>query len=259
MHTLIIVDDEEFILEQMTQAFRWTDMGFQLAGAFTGAEAALGYMAENPVDVLLTDIQLGGKSGLELAAEARKNNPRLEIVLLTAHSRFDYAHTALRLRVFEYLVKPVTFSGVTTCFETLRERLDSEKALRKAAQAPESTQDSGDESDYRIELVKRYIDKHIGDSLSLESLAETVSMNPAYFSRFFKRHTGVHFAEYLAERRMRRAIELLRDPHYKVFEICTLVGYYSKQNFYKRFRAFTGRTPADYRNEVLKIEGGDDE
>lgn len=249
MYTIVIVDDEEFILEQISQTFQWEGMGFSLAGCFTGAEAALGFMADNRVDVLLTDIQLGADSGLDLAVKAREINTDLEIVLLSAHSKFEYAHTALRIRVFEYLVKPVTFQSVTECFSALKEKLDTVRG----------TQPEENSEDYRIELVKRTIDKHIGENLSLESLAETVGMNAAYFSRFFKRHTGVLFADYLAECRMKKAIELLRDPRFKVFEISTMVGYYSKQNFYKRFRAFTGRTPAEYRNDVLKIEEYDDE
>ncbi|MDR1439180.1 MAG: helix-turn-helix transcriptional regulator [Clostridiales bacterium] len=89
-------------------------------------------------------------------------------------------------------------------------------------------------------------------------MADSVAMNAAYFSRFFKRHTGEHFAEYLAKRRMEKAIELLRDPRYKVFEISPMVGYFSKQNFYRRFRQHTGRTPIEYRNEVLMIQDDDE-
>jgi len=249
LYTIAIVDDEEFILEQISQTFQWESMGFSLVGCFTGSEAVLAFMKGSHVDVLLSDIQLGSESGLDLAVKAREINADLEIVLLSAHSKFEYARTALRIRVFEYLVKPVTFQSVTECFSALKEMLD----LRRGPSPEENSED------YRIELVKRYIEKHIGENLSLESLAETVGMNAAYFSRFFKRHTGVLFADYLAECRMKKAIELLRDPRYKVFEISTMVGYYSKQNFYKRFRAFTGHTPAEYRNDVLKIEEYDDE
>ncbi|MCL2392862.1 MAG: helix-turn-helix transcriptional regulator, partial [Oscillospiraceae bacterium] len=67
------------------------------------------------------------------------------------------------------------------------------------------------------------------------------------------------FADYLAECRMEKAIELLRDPSYRVFEISAMVGYYGKQNFYKRFRQHTGRTPSEYRNTVLKIQDDDDD
>jgi AraC-like DNA-binding protein len=84
-------------------------------------------------------------------------------------------------------------------------------------------------------------------------MADTVAMNPAYFSRFFKRHTGENFADYLAFRLMEKAISLLWDPRYKVFEIAPMVGYFSKHNFYRRFRQHTGKTPIEYCNEVLRI------
>jgi two-component system response regulator YesN len=248
---LVIVDDETYILELLGKVFNWEGMGFSLDGSYTCAKDALSHIAERKTEVLLTDIQLGGVSGLELAAEARKLKPGIDIVILSAHSDFKYAHTALRINVFDYLLKPVTSESVTECFNGLKSSLDA----RLKGGAKEAGSGS---SDYRIDLVKKYIDKHVGDDITLEGMADTVAMNPAYFSRFFKRHTGENFADYLAFRRMEKAISLLRDPRYKVFEIAPMVGYFSKHNFYRRFRQHTGKTPIEYRNEVLRITDVDD-
>jgi two-component system response regulator YesN len=73
----------------------------------------------------LTDIQLGGVSGLELAAEARKLKPGIDIVILSDHSYFKYAHTAIRINVYDYLLKPVTSERVTECFNGLKPSLDA--------------------------------------------------------------------------------------------------------------------------------------
>ena len=254
MYRLIIVDDEAFILEQLHRVFRWDEMGFALAGCFTDANEAIKCLRSEAVDVLLTDIQLGSDTGIRLCAVAREVNPQIELVLLSAYSDFDYAHSAIRLNVHDYLLKPVTYSGMTECFAGLKAKLDQRQApVQREPDVGESP------ANYRIELVKRYTDKHLGENLTLEMVADSVSMNAAYFSRFFKRHTGEHFADYLAARRVERAIELLRDPSKKVFEISLMVGYYSKQNFYKRFRQYTGHTPEAYRNEILKVREPDDE
>jgi Response regulator containing CheY-like receiver domain and AraC-type DNA-binding domain len=256
MYNLILVDDESLILDQLCTVLPWEALGYTLAGRFTETQQALAFLRENTVDVLLTDIQLGSNTGLELALAARNMNPAIELVILSAYSDFEYARSALRLNVYDYLLKPVTYAALSACFEGLKAKLD---ARWKDGKSPAPADSETGDDNYRIAMVKRYIDKNVGGDITLESVSAIVSMNPAYFSRFFKRHTGQHFADYLTGRRMECAIDLLRDPVLKVFEISAMVGYFSKKNFYKRFKNYTGRTPSEYRNKVLKIEGDEDE
>jgi len=255
VYSLIVIDDEAYIREHLRSAFDWETLGFSLDGCFADMEETLSYLRYNPADVMLTDIQLRSESGLNLAAIARELWPDISLVILSAHSDFEYAHTALRINVHDYLLKPVTFERVTECFADLKQTLD----IRKGDGGRRQNNSSIEKSDYRIDIVKRHINKHLSDDLSLDSISSLVSMNPAYFSRFFKRRTGVYFADYLAERRMEKAIELLKDPRNRVFEISTMVGYFGKQNFYKRFREYTGRTPIEYRNTVLNMQADEDD
>jgi len=254
VYTLALVDDETYILEMLRDVFPWAEMGFDVVACCGSARDMLGYLRNNSVDVMLTDIVLGGETGLELSASARQLSPEIIIIILSAHSEFEYARTAMRLNVFDYLLKPVTHESVATCFSAVKDKLD---IIRNLNNNQESS--VGEETNYRVNLIKSYIDKHCGEDISLESMASLVSMNPAYFSRFFKRHEGVQFSDYLARRRMEKAIELLQDPRNKIFEICAKVGYYGKQSFYKQFRRHTGRTPVQYRDEVLKMRDVDDD
>jgi len=252
MYTLALVDDETYIMEMLRDVFPWNDMGFNIVACCKSAKEMIAYLQDNSVDVLLTDIVLGAETGLDLSAVARKLHPNIVLVILSAYSEFEYARTAMRLNVFDYLLKPITHEGVTNCFTAIKDKLDIIHNLHKN---PATSEDAN----YRVNLIKSYIDKHCGEDISLESMADLVAMNPAYFSRFFKRHEGMHFSDYLARCRMEKAIELLQDPRNKIFEICAKVGYYGKQSFYKQFRKHTGRTPIQYRDEVLKIKEVDDE
>ena len=73
MYKLIIIDDEEKIASGMAQLFPWQNIGFEVVQVFTGARKALQYIAENPVDVVLTDIDMPDMNGLELSQ--RLNTP----------------------------------------------------------------------------------------------------------------------------------------------------------------------------------------
>jgi len=251
MYSLALVDDETYILEMLRDVFPWAEMGFTVVACCASANQMLDYLRKQTVDVILTDIVLGGETGLDLSEAARKLHPNIVIVILSAHSEFEYARTAMRLNVFDYLLKPITHESVTNCFTAIKDKLDIVHNLSK------NHASTKEDTNYRVNLIKSYIDKHVGEAISLESMADLVAMNPAYFSRFFKRHEGMQFSDYLVRRRMEKAIELLEDPRNKIFEICTKVGYYGKQSFYKQFRKYTGRTPAQYRDEVLQIREAD--
>jgi len=68
---------------------------------------ALDHVRRHDLDLLVTDIQLPGVSGLDIAAAARARDATLPIAVMTAHASLDYALTALRSQVDEFLVKPV--------------------------------------------------------------------------------------------------------------------------------------------------------
>lgn len=93
---------------------------------------ALAVLAEHPVDVLITDIQMPGMSGLELVEEVRKTQPALPIVMMTAHASVDYAVSALRHQVDEFLVKPVSAAELVPKVRELAERGTAARQMARA-------------------------------------------------------------------------------------------------------------------------------
>lgn len=96
------------------------------------AEQAIGLMADRDIDVLVTDIQMPGMSGLELVQQVRRTHPALPIVMMTAHASVDYAVGALRHQVDEFLIKPVSAAELVPKVRDLAER---GAATRLAARA----------------------------------------------------------------------------------------------------------------------------
>jgi two-component system response regulator YesN len=97
-----------------------------------------------------------------------------------------------------------------------------------------------------------YIKDHCAEGISLDDVAEYVSLSPVYFSRYFKQKVGEKFIDYLCRMRIEKAAELLCNLEYKVYEVCSLVGYISMPHFYKQFKLYTGFTPTEYRNNLSK-------
>ena len=66
MYRLIIIDDEQKILEGLTNLFPWEQIGFIVDGAFSSSGKALDYLSNNPVDVVMSDIEMPEMNGIEL-------------------------------------------------------------------------------------------------------------------------------------------------------------------------------------------------
>lgn len=98
-----------------------------------------------------------------------------------------------------------------------------------------------------VATAKDFIRDHSGEDIGLNEVAAHVFLSPIYFSHLFKQKTGENFVDYLIRIRMTRAMELLRDPHLKIYEVSEKVGYRNAKYFYKLFKNFAGCTPAEYR------------
>lgn len=100
-----------------------------------------------------------------------------------------------------------------------------------------------------IEKANRYIRAHYAEQLSLDDVAREVNLSSFYFSRLYKRETGVNFSDKLAQVRIERAKELLNREDLSVKEIAYLVGYQEPNYFSRIFKKVTGRTASEYKKE----------
>ena len=98
-----------------------------------------------------------------------------------------------------------------------------------------------------ISMVKQYIRKHYGESLSLDILADVVHLSPRYLSSLFMEEEGIGINRYIKAIRMAKAQELLTETNLKVTEVCEKVGYTNLSYFCKSFSEYYGVTPDKFR------------
>lgn len=110
-----------------------------------------------------------------------------------------------------------------------------------------------------VKKAKQYILENFNKDISLEDVADKVFLNPSYLSRNFKQHTGESFTDFLTRTRIGKAEELLGQRRYKLYEICSMVGYKDSKYFSKVFKLYTGYTPKEYCYKKLLIGDMDDE
>ena len=91
-----------------------------------------------------------------------------------------------------------------------------------------------------------YIEHHYMDKLTVESIAQALHYNSAYFGRKFKSYVGESFQTYLEKLRLEKAKRLLVEG-YKIYKVSALVGFSSVDYFTEKFRQYTSITPSQYR------------
>jgi len=98
-----LVDDDSSIRWVLERALK---QGGMVPTAFEQADSVLSALRRSRPDVLMTDIRMPGRSGLELLSEIRTSQPELPVIIMTAHSDLDSAVAAYQGGAFEYLPKP---------------------------------------------------------------------------------------------------------------------------------------------------------
>lgn len=97
--------------------------------------------------------------------------------------------------------------------------------------------------------ILNYIHHNYQENLKLGSIAELFGYNSSYLGKVFSKTTGKNFNSYVDEVRIENSKKLLEEHDYKVYEIAQRVGYTNVDYFHKKFKKYTGMSPAEYRKE----------
>lgn len=98
-----------------------------------------------------------------------------------------------------------------------------------------------------------YIEAHFNERITLDSVAETVKLNPSYLATLFKKETGKTFGNYLMDVRIKTSEALLAKTDYSFSQIANSLAFCSQSHFTKAFHGRTGYTPKQYRSKFYEL------
>lgn len=99
-----------------------------------------------------------------------------------------------------------------------------------------------------LKRVMNYIDRNIKRGVNLEGAAEYVNMSSCYFSKFFKKGTGINFINYVTDRKIDYAKEMLLETDMPIINIAYELSYNETNYFSKAFKKKVGMTPSEFRD-----------
>lgn len=108
MYRVVLADDEKWSLYGLSQMICWADYQCEICGMAYDGLSALDLCRREKPDLLISDIRMPGMDGLELTRCIALEMPRTTVILITGYSDLKYAQQALRLGVFDFLLKQIT-------------------------------------------------------------------------------------------------------------------------------------------------------
>lgn len=130
MYKVMVIDDEEMIRWGVHDLLDWEAEGFVFCEDGEDGKDGLRKLLNYSPNLVLIDIKMPGMSGLELIHEARKAGYEGCFIILTGYAEFEFAQSALRYGVKEYLLKPIDDAELLGCVRRIREELNRKEGER---------------------------------------------------------------------------------------------------------------------------------
>lgn len=130
MYKVMIIDDEAMIRWGIHDLLEWEAEGFAFCEDGKDGKDGLNKLLANCPDLALVDIKMPGMSGIELIHAAREAGYMGSFVILTGYSEFEFAKSAIKLGVKEYLLKPIDEEELKGCVRRIREELTQKEGER---------------------------------------------------------------------------------------------------------------------------------
>lgn len=117
MLKVMIVDDEYMLLRGYRKIIDWNSLGLELAVTEQNPAQALEILRHEPMDILISDMNMPEIDGPTFVAQAKNIRPNMELIVISGYSDFDYVRAGLRQHAVNYLRKPIDTQELV---ETLR-------------------------------------------------------------------------------------------------------------------------------------------
>lgn len=241
MYKLLIAEDEALERKALRLILnKYFNNLTILEDAKTGNEAVNLSLKYKP-DIILMDIKMPEKDGIEALEDIIEFTPNTKTVVLSAYDNFVYAQKAIKLGVCDYILKPAKPIEIKNSIDKIIKSIGNSPEINSKV-SKNSSEDSS-----LIEKAVNYINDNFTNNINLESVASYVHLNPQYFSRYFKNNMGINFIEYLSRIRIKEGKKLLVSTDKSITNISLIVGYTDASYFTKVFMKHEGVSPHKYR------------
>lgn len=124
--SVLLADDEFFIRQRLKKIIKWDKLSLRCIGEVENGEQAIEFVSNTNVDILLLDIKMPVKSGIEVLEYIHNHSIKTKIIFLSGYNDFEYAQKAINFQAVNYLLKPIDKQGLEDALISCRDRILAE-------------------------------------------------------------------------------------------------------------------------------------
>ena len=177
MIRVIVADDESKVCRLICQLINWQELDMTLLGIASNGIETLEMIENEKPDLVITDVCMPGYDGLELIKKARSYNPDIKFIIISGHSQFEYAQTAIRYGASDYILKPVNRDVLNNTLLKVRKRYLEQQSQAENTRILQERQ-AGDKASLRSLLWM--------DLKSGAAIGDLDAINQKYYNNFQK-------------------------------------------------------------------------
>lgn len=252
----LLIADDEAVIRRGILSLDWKSIGIDEVFSVSNGEEARELLLAVPVDIVIFDIRMPGMTGLELAAMIKEYSMDMAVVLLTGFSEFEYARSAIKSGVYEYLLKPVDPRELLSCIAKVKGKLEEVRYQREMVHKYEECEGVFD----TVSQVRNHFSKVLSpvldilidmaeefpQQISLNELAERHHFTNSYISKKIKQDTGYSFMEILNAIRLMNAARFLAEGD-RINRACEKAGFNDQRYFSQIFKRVFRCSPSEYK------------
>lgn len=130
MLRVVLADDENKVILLMQKLIDWNALGYEIVGIANDGVRAIELVQEKQPDLLITDIRMPGGDGIELIRHAKELQPKLYSIIISGYRQFEYAQSALKYGVEDYLLKPLKQDELEGILLRVKDKLSQDAELQ---------------------------------------------------------------------------------------------------------------------------------
>lgn len=185
MLKILIADDERIIREGLAEAINYEKLGLSLVGTARDGEEALLLAEATRPDICLVDIMMPTMNGLDFINRMRGIQKDIQFIIITGYDEFEYAQRAIKLEVFDYLLKPIDEEELEKVLYNAIEKIRNQKTVvcrihmiedQLGKTFPETLKSfvvnclNGKSSRVEVEKFEKIYDFHFGEEIGVALL-----------------------------------------------------------------------------------------
>lgn len=255
MYKVLIVEDEAIIRNGLAFSINWEELGCSLVATAENGEVGAQKILELNPDIVVTDMNMPIKSGLEMIDETITQHV-YSVIVLSGYSDLEYMRKSIHYGVCEYLLKPLDNeefkNAIYKAIQQVKEKTYYKEIITKKQNVEEidllKCIDFRDED--ITERIIGYIHQEYQKKITMSVLVEKMHYSESILNKRFKEATGHTINDYLNRYRIQKSIDLMRQK-ISIQEVAELTGFNDLKYFSVVFKKYIGYSPKEFIKLIL--------